>query len=253
MDFRLMLRFVLTLFLLVFSFDVFSQGKSKNEPFQIDLNSNEQPLPIVYYGVNNMLRFEPVEWVDSVKVVSDSIFSIVEGDSGVFTINSPMHFDRLPEPGKSFDLNLFLHNGGHRNFKFNTAYLPPVEIEFFLDGVKINDGFVADSVYECELYFTHARLVYPKYVTGYSRLRGVHEVDIYLNEDRIGGTTGWYDSGDRSQMHGLPIADKILELRVREDKLISLKFGCEFRSGPQKLIQLSDSTPRIILVRAKKR
>lgn len=126
-----MLRIVLTLFLLVFYFVVFSQEKGKNEPFQIDLNSNEQPLPIVYYGVNNMLRFEPVEWVDSVKVVSDSIFSIVDGDSGVFTIKSLMHFDQLPDPDKPIHLTLYLHNGIHRKFTFNTAYLPPVEIEFF--------------------------------------------------------------------------------------------------------------------------
>jgi hypothetical protein len=231
------------LILLIINVGIKAQNRNTAVPFVLDTSMDGRPV-IVYFGVNNLFDWPSLKSSDSLRIDSGTPLKCNRKDSTIFEIRSNPYQDTLPIDESIMTIYQVRNNDTINSKSLIVRLFPEVEVEIFLDDIKINDTFDPDSLYRAKLIRSHARFLYPSYVQSFVRFRGVHEVKIYRGETPVAYLTGWNDTGDSSRVTGIPDIKDEMRVVVEEHSLNSLAFIRPIRNGKKKPLKLSSSTPK---------
>lgn len=231
------------LILLIINVGINAQNRNAAVPFVLDTSMDSRPV-IVYFGVNNFFDWPNLKSSDSLRIDFGAPLKCNRKDSTIFEIRSNPYQDTLPIDESIMTIYQVRNNDTIDSKSFIVRLFPEVEVEIFLDDIKINDTFNPDSIYHAKQIRSHARFLYPSYVKSFIRFRGVHEVRVYHDETPVANLTGWNDTGDSSRTTAIPDMKDELRVVVEEHSLNSLAFIRSIRNGKQTPLKLSSSTPK---------
>ncbi len=229
---------------------IFAQIKRSSFPVDVYLDTDSIVVPPAYFMVGNRYHFHTKEMIDSLYFCSSYQFNIEKESENTFVIS------KQPKPSEEYEfvteieVAAVCHSGKIIAFQIPVKLFPTVKVDFFTKDYTPID-LVADSIYAVHSFSCKAQWDYPSYITSpYFRYRGVFEVDVTLNDQRVMGTTGWYDAGDHTQSIDLsPLGiDTLVEVSIREKSLKTLiydGFPSAFRNNK---IELSPNMPKKVLM-----
>ncbi len=208
-------------------------------PDTIHVNESQE-LPAVYPLAESHFYFHASHPIINAHIVSDinkwTIDKIEEGHyvikCKVYNRSKTLDFD------STLKIQLTFSEGEPLQLIAPIQVYAKVKIVPFGKAIMNHDDYELNCT---ETYGFRALWVYPDYVKVRWRIYGAFDMVIELNNERIDGFTGWYDTGDRTKLKSFELYPKEGRLTARVNRINTLhKYTQE---GEYIQIALSEAYP----------
>jgi len=182
---------------LLLTFSVFAAHCAPVFPVVVNVDSvREQDFPTVYYLAENNFEFRSARTITHIRFDYEH-FTLVLDSGDLYTI-SPRSYNisSLDDP-HHLSLIFYFIDGTSRSLTVRLVPFPPVAIQF-LDSNYHELDVSAGVVHYGGLVTCHAVWDPPVYARALHSVKGHFNVKWIVNGRTVAGSTGWYDTGDRS-------------------------------------------------------
>ncbi len=245
------------IFLIVFLFFIsgnaqtFAQIKRSSFPVVVYLETDSIIVPPAYFMVGNRYHFHANEIIDSLYFCSSYQFNIEKESENTFVISKQEKAIAEYEFITELEVAAVCRSGKTIVFKIPVKLFPSVKVDFLTNNFGTLN-LLADSIYAVQSFSCKAQWDYPSYITSpYFRYRGVFEVDVMINNQRMLGTTGWYDAGDQTRnLDLMPLGIcALVEVSISEKSLKTFIYDGFPTAFRHHKIELSPNMPKKVFMR----